>query len=187
MDDLRASRCGPTSTGRDNSSGPELLSLPVTFWTLLGAALIYPLPHLSLPHRALLLRPSGKVPLDRPWRRRAWQVAQYECRQPAKTDWMRSAPRSPRAANMLDPEVVTTSTGQRPRRTSPAGMPSEAKLWRAVAVFAGVSLVATGAIGGGLVPALGLNFHLQSPASYAMALAVLMLLCFSIYCVYCSQ
>jgi hypothetical protein len=70
---------------------------------------------------------------------------------------------------------------------APLGMPSEARLWRALALCVSLSLFACVAIGGGLTSALGLNFHLQSIAAYAMALAVVMFLCSALYCVYCSQ
>lgn len=65
-------------------------------------------------------------------------------------------------------------------------MPNEAKLRRTVLLFITVSLFVAVAINSGILSVLGLNFHLQSPASYAMALAVIIVLCMSLYCVYCS-
>jgi hypothetical protein len=88
-------------------------------------------------------------------------------------------------------DIIGTSRkmGQRSSsiRFDPADMPSEAKLWRGLALCVSFSLVVAGAIGGGLAPALGLTFHLQSLPGYAMMLAVFLLLCMSIYCVYCSS
>jgi hypothetical protein len=65
-------------------------------------------------------------------------------------------------------------------------MPNEAKLRRTVLLFVAASLFVAIAINSGILSVLGLNFHLQSPASYAMALAVMIVLCMSLYCVYCS-
>ena len=65
-------------------------------------------------------------------------------------------------------------------------MPNEAKLRRTVLLFVAASLFVAIAINSGILSVLGLNFHLQSPASYAMALAVTIVLCMSLYCVYCS-
>ena len=65
-------------------------------------------------------------------------------------------------------------------------MPNEAKLRRTVLMFVAASLFVAIAVNSGMLSVLGLNFHLQSPASYAMALAVMIVLCMSLYCVYCS-
>jgi hypothetical protein len=65
-------------------------------------------------------------------------------------------------------------------------MPNEAKLWRTVLLFVAGSMFVAVAINSGILSVLGLNFHLQSPASYAMALAVVIVMCMSLYCVYCS-
>jgi len=65
-------------------------------------------------------------------------------------------------------------------------MPSEAKLWRGLLLFTVGSLALAIVIRSGVLSVLGLSFHLQSPAALALALAVLMVLCMSLYCVYCS-